>query len=399
MVRIVFLGEFDCGKSTLIGRTLFDTGSITKEAKEDFLNIIESKNKEIEFSHLLDSFEEERKGELTIDTTQAFLKTENRECLLIDVPGHKELLKNMLTGISYANYAILVCDIEKLLEEQTKRHIYILKFLGINDFILVMNKMDKVNYEKTYFDEAKTKIESFFNKIDFYPKFIIPLSAKTGENVVNKSEKMRWYKGSCLLEALNIFNVDENKFIDLRMSVQDIYQRNKSEVIVGTVISGTIKQGDRIRIVPENLEAKVKKIVTFGKNKLKAQSNESIGLILNAEDRLRRGQIIYKGVIPRVTKQFWAKIFCIQNFPETEELVFKCSAQDVPCCIIKIKDVLDTATLETISPLGVLKQTNAAEVIIETNEPVVIEKFKEINSLGRFILHKEEKVLAIGIIP
>jgi len=443
MTKVVFVGDFDCGKSTLIGRLIFDTNSISKETREEFQKISEESGKTEEFSYLLDSFEEERRNELTIDTTQAFLKCKDREYLLIDVPGHKELLKNMLTGASYADFAIVICDVEKPLEEQLRRHIFVLKFLGINQFILAINKMDRVDFTEKAFENTVSKILEFSGKIDMQAESIIPISAKEGDNLLVKSRKMNWYHGPLLLEAIDSFRITENNAGDFRFPVQDVYQNNGEQVIVGTIVSGEIRRGDKIKIALSGLEYKVNNIMVFGKNKSYATAKESIGLQLDInpnfalpacngqakfarradrlnpngfnrarrgnpdrisfakfgiKERLRRGQVIYKGRPPQITTKFSAKIFCILPISEQNEFILRCNTQALSCVITQVKVAIDTATLESIPCPKVLKETNAAEVVIETYEPLVIERFREISALGRFILSRSEQVFACGII-
>jgi len=397
MVRIVFLGEFDAGKSTLIGRLLFDTGSISEERKEEFLKVSKELGKSQEFAYLLDSFEEERKGEFTLDTTQVFLKTKNREYLLIDVPGHKELIKNMLTGTSYADKAILISDVEKPLEEQTQRHLYLLKFLGIDEFIIVINKMDKVGFDKLSFDKSVKEIEYFLREMDLKPLAIIPISAQEGENLISHSFKMDWYSGPSLLEAIEKFEIKKEKEKPLRFLVQDIYFKKGKEIVLGRVISGKLNLGDDLKIAPEGGNCRVKKIVVFGKRKKEAREKESIGLILDKKG-IKRGQILYKDLSPQIGFQFTARIFSLSSFSNLERFIFKSNVQESECSIVKINEVLDPVFLrKKISQE--IKSNEVAELILKTEKPIVFESFSNTEEVGKFILYKDGKALAVGIIP
>src|SRR3989338_6802859 len=196
-LKIVVVGEVDSGKSTLIGRLLFDTGLIAKDVKEGLKKTCEDLGKNFEFAYLLDSFREEREEDFTLDTTQAMLKTENGDFLLVDVPGHREFLKNMLTGASYADAAILVVDVNSPLDERTKRHIYILKFLGITEVGVAVNKMDSVSYSKENFYQKEEALFKFCKNIGIGLSFAIPVSAKEGDNLIKESRRVGWYEGTC----------------------------------------------------------------------------------------------------------------------------------------------------------------------------------------------------------
>ncbi|MCM8784416.1 MAG: GTP-binding protein [Candidatus Omnitrophica bacterium] len=397
MIKIVFLGELDCGKSTLIGRLLYDTDSIPQEVKEEFLKISQQYGRELEFAYLLDSFEEERRGEFTLDTTQVFINYKDKEYLLIDVPGHKELIKNMLTGTSYANYALLVSDVEKPLEEQTKRHIYLLKFLGIKNFIIVINKMDKLGFNELSFNKAVREIGSFLTEMDLNPLEIIPVSAKEGENVVSISSKMDWYKGMTLIEAMGNLTTEIDEDKDLRFLVQDIYYRGKEEIVLGRIVSGKLRVRDKIRIVPEGWESRVRKIVVFGKNKKEAKAKESIGLILDKKG-LKRGNIIYKKIPPNIASEFRVKIFCLLPFRENDEFRIKINVQESNCYIIKINEVIETDSFKKRFSTAV-RATDVAEIFLKTDKPLVIENFYKTEELGRFILYKNGEIFTVGIIP
>ncbi len=381
-----------------MGRLLFDTNSISREAKEEFIRISKETGKDSEFAYLLDSFAEERSEGFTLDTTQAFLRCKDREYILIDVPGHKGLIKNMLTGTSYADAAIIVCDAEKSLEEQTRRHLYLLRFLGIDEFMVVINKMDKVGYNNLAFEKAKAEINAFLNKINLHPLCVIPISAKLGENIISVSGEMNWYKGSCLLETMRGFSIKEEESQDFRFPLQDIYIRDRKEIIVGTVASGVVRKKDKIKVAPEELNTCVKRIIVLDKEKRTAKSRESIGLVLDRKGKFKRGQVLYKETPPQVTAKFPAKVFCLHPFTETEEFIFKSNIQESSCNIFQIKEVIDTVSLNRRSSKD-LGYGEAGEVVLKAEKPLVIESFSNTEELGRFILHKGGKVYAVGIIP
>jgi len=397
-IKVALLGEVDCGKSTLTGRLLYDTNSISSQAKKELAETCTRLGRELEFAYLLDSFEEERLEEFTLDTTQAFLKLKGREILLIDVPGHRELLKNMLTGTSYAHAAVLVVDVRKSLEQQTRRHLYILKFLGIDEVIFTVNKMDLVGYSESSFRGVKKQINTFLEEIGIKSGYVIPVSAKEGENLLNKSLRMPWYDGLTLVEALNNLKKEEQIY-DFRFSIQDIYETEKEKTAVGLIHSGKIRNGDLVKIPFLDTELKIKKIRVFGKNQRSAEAKENIGIeFICFQKGLRRGGILYKGSSPKATDKIQAKIFCLHDLGTQEEILLRITTEEVSVKIDAIEESIDTATLESNNDLNKLKSTDAASVMITAARPVVVERFQDLPSLGRFVLEKNNEIYAVGII-
>lgn len=401
-LKVVVTGEVDSGKSTLIGRFLYEMGSLSQGTIEETENASQRLGTDFEFAYLLDSFEEERKGQLTLDTTQVFCSLKRDKGLIfIDVPGHRELLKNMLCGSSYADTAILVVDIQKSIEEGTRRHINILKFLGIGQIILVLNKIDLVNFNEDAFKKVKQEIIEFSKETEVQFKYIIPTSAKQGDNLIKKSPKMSWYKGELLIETLNALNkiFKEEKGYEFYFPIQDTYTINGDTICVGNIISGKIKKGEIVKILPLNKESRVKEIKAFNEIRTLAKAPESVGLILTDLDNLQRGQIVYKGKSLEPANQFLAKIFCVQSLNPEQNLFFRCTTQNTPAKIKRINRVFDYSGLESLGVTNNLKETNVAEVFITAEKPVVIKKFPQVSSLSRFILQNNNKeICAAGII-
>ncbi|MCD6547251.1 MAG: GTP-binding protein [Nanoarchaeota archaeon] len=398
-LKIVIVGHVDHGKSTLIGRLFYDTDSLPESKIKEIKEVCEALGKEIEFGYVLDYLEEERKQGVTIDTTQSFFKTQKREYAIIDAPGHVEFLKNMITGASQAEAAILIVDAKEGIKEQTRRHAYILSMLGLKQVIVVINKMDLVDYSKERFQEVKKELLEFLKTISIEPKYIIPISAKNGDFIAKKSENLSWYDGPTVLEALDSFEkikeLDEKPF---RLPVQDVYNFDK-RVIVGRIASGVISKGDEIKIYPSGEVTKIKSVEKYGREIDKASAGESIGLTTEDKVFVDRGDIISKKdeKQPIVTKEINAHIFWMDKEPykEGERLLFKCATQEV-MCEMKIKRVIDSATLETLDK-KIIENRNVADVVIKTEKPVVVESFNEIPPLGRFVLQRQD-TCAGGII-
>jgi len=398
-LKVVVAGDVDAGKSTLIGRFLYESGSVADGAIANIEESCRRQGNDFEFAYLLDSLEEERGGQLTIDTTQVFCRDKKgRQWIFIDVPGHRELFRNMLVGSSYADVAVLVVDAERSLREQTKMHSQVLKFLGIRQFIVVINKMDVACYNKKIFLKEKERISGFLRKINIKPACCIPVSAKQGDNLFNNSRRTNWYKGATLIEALAVScrKPGGNNF---RMPVQDIYKLKGKNIIAGRIIAGRIKAGEKVNILPSNKEARVKQIRVFKQSIPAAGFPANVGLILDNSEGLARGMILAKPRLPDVKTRVLAKIFCVYPLKIGERLRFKSATQNVVAHIKRIDTVWGSADFKAMPKIGLLRQADLAEIVIAVEQPVVTERFEDRNSLGRFVLEsKEREICAVGII-
>ncbi len=401
-MNIVIVGHVDHGKSTLIGRLLYDTDSLPEGVFESVKAACESHGAEVEFAYLLDSLEEERKQNVTIDTTQMFFKTLKRDYTIIDAPGHKEFLKNMITGSSLAEAGILIVAGDEGIQEQTKRHAYILSLLGLKQVIVVVNKMDSIGYDKAKFEEIKTGISDFLKKLNIPVEHIIAISAMKGDNIVEKSENLPWYKGLTLLAALDVFETkksEEDK--PLRLPVQDVYKRGDKRILAGTMESGIIKEGQEVKLFPSASTTKVKSIELWNDNSSKACAGQSIGVTLTDPLFTDRGEIICSGEDPKVKEQFEASVFCMSKKPIKvgERLILKCTTQEVDCVLKKIVGKIDSSTLEKIEGhQDELQELEVGDVQIKTDKPLVIENFNNIPGLGRFVIVRDEDTIAGGIL-
>lgn len=396
MLNIAIVGSIDHGKSTLIGRLLYDTNSLPEGKLDEIKKTCEELGRKLEFAYICDALEEERKNQMTIETMQTFFRVNNKEYAIIDAPGHKEFLKNMVTGASQADASILIIDAKEGIREQTKRHAYLLKLLGISNLIIAINKMDLVNYEEKIFKQIRNEINSFLNEIGMLPSFIIPISAYEGDNVVKKSEKMLWYKGLTILEALN--NLKKSTTIyDFRMPIQDVYEVNSKKVYVGNILSGEVKKEEIVKVFPNNKEVKIKEVLISNSEVKSAKAPMAIGIITN--EKLKRGNVLAKGKKPLVLKKISPLIFClIDEIRENEKYTLRCVTQEVECKINKIIEKIDINTLERLENYGKLKETDIGKIEISLKKPIVMEKFNELKELGRFVLLKKGEIIAGGIL-
>jgi len=387
-VNIVMVGHVDHGKSTLIGRLLYDTNSLPEEKIKEIEETCKALGRDIEFAYITDALEEERENNITIDTTQIFFKSK-RDYVIVDAPGHKEFLKNMVTGASYADIGVLIVDAEEGIKEQTKRHAYILKILGIEKIIVVVNKMDKVNYSEKRFLEIKETIEEYLSSIGLIATYI-PVSAYYGDNVAKKSGKMEWYLGDTFLEVLDKIKIERKEF-DFRFAIQDIYKG----IYLGNIMSGEIKEGEEVKVYPSNKAVKINEIF-YGNKKLKeARAPLSVGLVFDGEINAERGDIICKSE-PKIKKEIEAIVLClVDEIREGEKYKFLCATQEIEGIVEKIVEKIDVETLERKYDEK-LKENEIGKVKISLEKPIVMEDFNSLPELGRFAIAKEGKLIAGG---
>ena len=420
---IVIVGHVDHGKSTLIGRLLYDTGSLPEERVDEIRIASQSAGREMEFSFLMDHLEEERQRGITIDIAQTFFKSEKRRYVIIDAPGHKEFLKNMITGSSQAEAALLLIDAVEGVREQTKRHCFILGMLGIRQVVVLINKMDMVDYSQERFNTLSGDVINLFNQLintrtpellnsttpklpisqtPNLPSYIIPISARDGSNVAKRDNRMGWFNGPTVLEALDHFEslVIEDK--PLRFPVQDVYNINGKNIAAGRIEAGQLKKGEELYILPEGEKALVVSIEKFQEEGISiASTGESIGLCLDKP--VVRGQVIVRSQDhePIITQKIHANIFWMDDktYHKGESVTFKCATQEVEGRIGQIYRRFDPATISIVEQDA--KEIGAAEIAeveIALEKPVVVDSFIDIPEMGRFVLEKYGHPVAGGII-
>ena len=402
-LSFVIVGHIDHGKSTLIGRLLYDTDSLPEEKIEEIKNTCQMLGKPFEFAYVMDHLDEEREKGITIDTAQIFFKEGNRNYIIIDAPGHKEFIKNMLTGASQADSAVLIVDVDEGIKEQTRRHSYLLSMLGIEQVVVVFNKMDKVDYKKERFEEVKNELEQFLLNFNIKPSYMIPISAREGDNIVNKSKNMEWYEGTTVIDALNSFK-NRLGLLEraLRFPIQDVYEIDGKKIYVGRIESGKIRKCDSVSILPSGETVKVASIENFGPELSEAEAGRSTGITLDSETKAGRGSMICgSDSKPEPKTRLKANVFWMGNesVKKGEEISYKSTTQEVGCKIASIERKINSSTLELLGTdsdeLGGLE---AGEVSLELDSPVVVDDFNNIPPTGRFVLIKNGLVQGGGIV-
>lgn len=402
IIKIAITGHVDHGKSTTIGRLLLETRSLAKDRLKELEKISRQFGKQTELAYLADQLKEERENNLTMDTTEIPFRTRHRSYCLIDTPGHLEFIKNMLTGASHADAALLVIDASQGIEEQTRRHAYLLKLLSLNNVIILLNKMDKLGYAEKEFQTIRNDITEFFRALDQTYSYLIPVSATENVNFIKKSRRMPWYRGPALVQALDrVKKPALTRTGPLRFPIQDIYEINHNHVAVGKIASGFLNKGQSIVVLPQGQAAVVSEIKVFGKTTIRAQRGESIGIILKPALDLSRGMIIASPESLPLCSCFKGNVFWMSDDPlkKGQAVTLRCATQEVPCTVKTIVQRIDPSSFETLEQDAAFVQKNEAAVIeLILNSPAVLELFKDIPELGRFTFEEQKRLQGAGTI-
>ncbi|HEX9757397.1 MAG TPA: GTP-binding protein [Nitrospiria bacterium] len=381
---ITLLGHKDHGKSTLIGRLLYDTKSVMEDRTEEVREYCKTVGKPFEYAFLLDSFEEERRDGMTIDVIHAQVKGKKNIYDCIDVPGHRELLKNMLSGASHADAGILIVSAKEGLEEQTGHHLRLANWLGLASLIVVVNKMDHVEYQQEVFEEMVSKIKALEKTPILGPKVdFIPISAYKGDNVVARSSQMPWYTGRTLFEHMEGLEV-QNSFLNLplRLPVQDVYENKAGErILAGKVESGEIHVGQEVVFVPSNGKATIRSIMGVDKNQKTAMPGENIGLVLDRNlPSVHRGEVCcLPESVAQVTREATAHAILLEEVPNN--LVLECGPSRTEC-------EFETLAQAEIGEVCIVK--------LKFKDPLIVERGK--TSLGRMALKSKGKIIGVAVV-
>ena len=401
-VRVVIVGHVDHGKSTLIGRLIFELDQIQDGRYEELKKVSDKRGMAFEWAFLMDALQTERDQGITIDTTQIFFKTKKRNYVFVDSPGHKEFLRNMITGASSADIALLIVDAEEGVKEQTKKHGYLLKLLGISKVIVVLNKMDKIKYSEDRFNLVQDDIKGYLNLLNVNTQVIIPISARDGENVNNKSKKMKWYKGLNIVESLDDYRVDDlsSSNTPLRLPVQDVYKLRDKRIIVGKIESGKLKNNDEVFFSPSNTKAKVKTIELWNSKKKTLNTGECVGFTIDQDIFVERGNIVsFVQSAPKLVNTFEASIFWLSDIPLNLEKKYtiKLTTAEYKVNFEKINKVIDTNDLSKKEVNDILRN-DVAEVTISSQLLVPVDNFYDNPSTSRFSIIDDFEVVGGGIV-
>ena len=414
-MNIVFIGHVDHGKSTTVGRLLYDTGAIDEQTMRKLKDTAKELGKVgFEFAFVMDNLKEERERGVTIDLSHKRFETAKYYFTIIDAPGHKDFIKNMITGAAQADAGILVVSANPGdgVQAQTKEHIFLARTLGVNQMIIYVNKMDMAKYEESRFNEVKEEVSKQLKLVGYKMDDIIFVAGASfpGDNVAKKSANMPWYKGTTLLEALDTFKEPQKPTqLPLRLPIQDVYNITGIGVVpVGKVITGVMKINDKIIVVParegKGITGEVKTIEMHHEQLTEAEPGDNIGFNVRGIEKkdIARGDVLgHVTHPPNVATEFTAQIIVL-NHPTVITVgytpVFHVHTAQVACQITEIVKKLDPATGETKEEKpDFIKNGDAAIVKIKPIQPLCIEKQSEIPQMARFAVRDSGVTVAAGM--
>ncbi|MBL7968036.1 MAG: sulfate adenylyltransferase subunit CysN [Prolixibacteraceae bacterium] len=407
LLRLLTAGSVDDGKSTLIGRLLFDS----KKIYEDQLSALERDSKrvghageEIDYALLLDGLKAEREQGITIDVAYRYFSTNKRKFIIADTPGHTQYTRNMVTGASTANLAIILIDATKGVITQTRRHTFLVSLLGIKHVVLAVNKMDLVNYDQKVFDEIVADYKAFITQLDVPDVNFIPLSALKGENVVEPTTLMPWYHGKSMLEFLESVHISSDRnFDDMRFPVQYVLRPDLDfRGFSARVASGIVRKGEQIMVLPSRKISKIKDIITYDGNLEEAFPPQSVTITLEDEIDISRGDmLVYPDNLPRVERHFEAMLVWMDEKPMDPSVQFflKHANNTTRMRIDKIQYKIDVNTLQK-SSVDHFELNEIGRVVITTNKAIFFDPYKKNRSTGSFILidPMSNNTVAVGMI-
>jgi len=412
-INIITAGHVDHGKSTLIGRLLYDSGAI----RDDQLRKLKEKAKELkketwEFAFVMDKLKEEQERGLTIDIMHRPFHTKKYYYTIIDCPGHRDFVKNMITGTSQADAAIFVVSAKpgEGVQEQTKEHAFLMKVMGINQLVVAVNKMDTNKFDQKRYDEVVAETKKLLNSIGFKAGEIpfIPVSGLQGDNVFKKSDKMAWYKGSTLVEAMDATIKPPKQPTDkpLRIPIQDVYTiTGVGTVPVGRVETGILKDGDNLIFEPSGARGEVKTIEMFHKKQPEAKPGDNIGFNVRGigKGEVKRGDCAgHEKNPPTVAKEFTAQIIVLQHptvITAGYTPVFHLGTASIACKVEEIIAKVDPKTGATVKEKpDFIKTGDAAKIRVVPTKPMVVEKQADIPQLARFAIRDMGTTVAAGIV-
>ncbi len=405
-LKIVIVGHVDHGKSTFVGRLFHDTGSLPEGKLEQLQKIAERRGVPFEWANLMDALQSERDQNITIDTAQIWFHTKKRQYVIIDAPGHKEFLKNMVTGAANAEAALLLIDAHEGVQENSRRHGYLLNLLGIRQIAVLVNKMDLENYNQARFNHIEAEYRAWLRTIGVEPKLFVPIAAKHGDNIASLSPNTPWWKGPTVLEALDQFKVAEIPANQpLRFPIQDVYRFDDRRILAGRVEAGSIKVGDKLVFSPTNKTSTVKSIERWNAPPAKtASAGESVGITLTEQIFVARGAVAALETSPPFElSSFKARLFWLgkQPFAKGKTYKLKLATQEVECTIQSIEKVIDASTLETVSRKEhelFVGRHEVAELTLHSKKPIAFDIHADIVPTGRFVIVDGFDVSGGGII-
>ncbi len=402
-MRIVIVGHVDHGKSTLVGRLFHETGSLPDGRYEEIQAMCQRRGMAFEWAFLTDALQAERDQGITIDTTQVWFKTARRDYVIIDAPGHREFLKNMITGAASAEAALLIIDAKEGVQEQSRRHGYLLHLLGIRQVAVVVNKMDLVAYDQGRFGQVEQEIRAYLGDIGIKPQWVIPVSARAGDMIAQRSSAADWYEGPTIVEALDHFDSEAPPAaLPLRFPVQDVYKFDDRRIIAGRIESGRLQVGDRLLFSPGDKQAKVSSIEMWrSRNRVvSARAGQSIGVTLDEHIFVERGHVASHIDTPPIeTNVFRASVFWLGHQPLAvgRRYVMKIGTMSTLVDVQSVENIVDTGDL-SVCQAQQIDRGAVGEVVLRSRSALAVDEFASNRRMGRFVLIEEYQICGGGVL-
>jgi bifunctional enzyme CysN/CysC len=406
LVRIVIVGHVDHGKSTLIGRLLHETGSLP-DGKLEFLKAVSARRgMPFEWSFLLDALQTERDQGITLDTSQIRFRTPSRDFVLIDAPGHAEFLRNMITGAAQADAALLIVDAAEGVRDQTRRHGYLLHLLGVRQVAVVINKMDRVNFDESRFRDIESEISTHLVNLGLNPIAVVPISARDGDGVARRTDLIAWYGGPTVVETLDGFmparQADE---LALRLPVQAVYKFDDRRIVAGRIETGRIAVGDEIVVMPSGKTARVRSIESWPVPEpalapRAAFAGQSIGITLDSEIFLDRGDVVSTAAVrPKAARHLRARVFWLNEAPlEVGATInVRIGTAEARGTIMAIEKAVDPGALSATEATAVA-QNHVGEIDIALSRPLAVDPYAVNARTGRIVLDMKGRISGGGLV-
>jgi bifunctional enzyme CysN/CysC len=402
-VRIVIVGHVDHGKSTLVGRLLHETGSLPDGKLEMLKAVSARRGMPFEWSFLLDALQTERDQGITIDTTQIRFRTRSRDVVLIDAPGHAEFLRNMITGASQADGAVLIIDALEGVRDQTRRHGYLLHLLGVKQVAVVVNKMDRVDFSAGRFREISDEISAHLIGLGVKPSAVIPISARDGDGVAERTPRISWYRGPSVVEALDALEpARPAEALPLRLPVQAIYKFDDRRIVAGRIESGSLQAGDEIVIMPAGKIAKIRTVESWPVASLNGPqtAGRSVGITLDRELFLERGDVIsHAGQSPRDTRRIRARIFWLHDkaLSKGEQILIRLGTRETRATVVAIEKAVDPGALSN-EETAAIARNHVGEIDISLAQPIAADPYTENPRTGRLVIEVNGRIAGGGLV-
>ncbi|HVM79348.1 MAG TPA: adenylyl-sulfate kinase [Stellaceae bacterium] len=400
-LKLVVVGHVDHGKSTLIGRLLHEMEALPAGKAEELKRVSERRGVPIEWSFALDTFQAERDEAVTIDTTRFWLRLPERDVVIIDAPGHREFLANMVSGAAGAEAALLVVDASEGMREQTRRHAYLLRLLGLQQVAVVVNKLDLVGFSETRFRSLEREARDFLGEIGVVPRLVLPISARHGDNLRTLSPNMPWHRGPTLIEALQAFEGGISGAAQpLRLPIQDVYRQDDRRILVGRIESGHLVVGDRLLFSPSNKLARIKALEAWpGPEPAHASAGQSVGITLDRPLFVERGEIAsHPEDAPPLSNVFHATLFWLGAEPLAAGRTYRLhlATAEAPVTVERVEHVIDTDSLAP-SVSETVQRDQVAEVILRSRALLAIDEHGRLPRTSRFVLRANGDTIAGGL--